>query len=607
MYINKLDGNQSVDVSATSYLVPTHLKKFRIGAQYQPHACMQRHGLWFSGAAFLGPFSGGYRLVLPGGLRLTPPLARQQSSMRQPNLTHTRSLPNRTLPSVTPTFPMLASRKLGNTCLRTPDVNKPSLENVTMPTLSALPSHPFTTRFETKEQLYNYLQIVIKIWQARGRVPHKIISKLIDHHSFQKNLQSTRSFNILINLSLRSRAFSKASSLFKEMHGQGVEANMYTFALHIRQLVLGGAFSDAVSLAIREGPSFNAKGPMAHRSRAIASHSEAQVPDAIWNELLWAPSYILRADPRRNWASLSRRSVTYGTHTTAEHMLSKDTTMYPIPMSMIPLNMLNTALAHTPAHIVERLVVMLLSHHCPWNEGGLEVGQSGFPSCWQSPSQQLAVHITEQYIKSLPKDLPRNRSRIMRVINHHFRTNPIPGRPSPFPPPSLAIHRKHRDLLNHFMSLRSAMHPNDETLPLLLFSLVDGTSESAMRAIALHHDFERNWGDAEDGVITVKSRRIVVSIALRHGVRFKTFIRRQMRFMETEWKRVQALNFSSLNVTQSPRSSWREDHGKIRQEWSRFCNLRKRIIRKGIMRAEELQMNVQDMKEGDHYSIMPRQ
>ena len=105
--------------------------------------------------------------------------------------------------------------------------------------------------------------------------PHTSIQSLVAYHGSFPQIQSTRSYNLLLRLAIRHSAFGTAHTLLQSMRTSRVTEDLTTWKLCVRLLVREGRWSDAYNLALdlRKGP-----------SRAL--FTSGGVPVSVWAELL---------------------------------------------------------------------------------------------------------------------------------------------------------------------------------------------------------------------------------------------------------------------------------------------------------------------------------
>jgi len=80
--------------------------------------------------------------------------------------------------------------------------------------------------------------------------PQASIQSLISYHNTFPNLQSTRSYNFLLQLAIRHSAFGTAHALLKSMHASRVPEDQTTWQLYVRLLVREGRWPDACNFVV---------------------------------------------------------------------------------------------------------------------------------------------------------------------------------------------------------------------------------------------------------------------------------------------------------------------------------------------------------------------
>ncbi|KAF8807319.1 hypothetical protein BYT27DRAFT_6564472 [Phlegmacium glaucopus] len=85
----------------------------------------------------------------------------------------------------------------------------------------------------------------------RTRKPPPTLPALIDYHLLFPKCHSTRSYNLLIFLSLRHRSFGITQSLFHEMQRRSIQNNIETYQLHVRWFIYQGFWDKAWSYVMQ--------------------------------------------------------------------------------------------------------------------------------------------------------------------------------------------------------------------------------------------------------------------------------------------------------------------------------------------------------------------
>ncbi|KAI9445118.1 hypothetical protein H4582DRAFT_885292 [Lactarius indigo] len=105
--------------------------------------------------------------------------------------------------------------------------------------------------------------------------PHTPIQSLVTYHSSFPDMQSTRSYNLLLRLAIRHSAFGTAHTLLQLMRTSRVTEDLTTWKLSVRLLVREGRWSDAYNLVI-DLPKDPSRAPFASKG----------IPVSVWTELL---------------------------------------------------------------------------------------------------------------------------------------------------------------------------------------------------------------------------------------------------------------------------------------------------------------------------------
>ncbi|KAI0257473.1 hypothetical protein BJV78DRAFT_1163040 [Lactifluus subvellereus] len=105
--------------------------------------------------------------------------------------------------------------------------------------------------------------------------PHTSIQSLVLYHNSFPDLQSTRSYNLLLRLSIRHSAFGTAHTLLQSMRASRVPEDLTTWKLSVRLLVREGRWLDAHNLVV-DLP----------KNLSSAPFASDGVPVHVWAELL---------------------------------------------------------------------------------------------------------------------------------------------------------------------------------------------------------------------------------------------------------------------------------------------------------------------------------
>jgi hypothetical protein len=105
--------------------------------------------------------------------------------------------------------------------------------------------------------------------------PHVSIQSLVSYHASFSKMQSTRSYNLLLQLAIRHSAFDTAHTLLQSMRASLVAEDLTTWKLCVRLLVREGRWSDAYNLVF-DLP----------RNPSRAPFASDGAPVNVWAELL---------------------------------------------------------------------------------------------------------------------------------------------------------------------------------------------------------------------------------------------------------------------------------------------------------------------------------
>ncbi|KAF8445866.1 hypothetical protein L210DRAFT_3392055 [Boletus edulis BED1] len=286
------------------------------------------------------------------------------------------------------------------------------------------------------------------------------IPRAIDYYfDSPRALHSTKSFNLLISLALRSASFASARRLFTAMQAESIPPNMETWKLHVRWFVRTGKWNDAWKRALE-----------------ISGNPNKPIPLPLWLELFGSQ----KRGALRHWVITDRKPKVHPAALYAVQL-----SRYRALMQVSPLL--------TPSDQVQILprTVLIITQIM------YQVGQSS-----------LALSTALSYLESLPPRIRRcDRRRILDLVNSHLSMATRHRKQG------LKQHFAQRRILWKFLHARPDLAPSSTTLFLLLGSL-RGCRRSGTLAMQCLQLFQKRWGPHVQSSLV---RRRVASLALKEG------------------------------------------------------------------------------------------
>ncbi|KAF9520649.1 hypothetical protein BS47DRAFT_649903 [Hydnum rufescens UP504] len=317
--------------------------------------------------------------------------------------------------------------------------------------------------------------------------PPPILRRLLDLHHAYPHLQSTESYNLIINFSMRRTAWAISKRVYNAMLQVGFRPNMYTWRLRVRMLTLIGDTQSAFECALAG-------------IGDIGPPPSGKIPPLVWFELFWHPApirdnaLVVEGDK----ATLEKRAWAIAARHETQMPVSERFSRYFDPAIMPDLSQ-----GSFRPHLIARCVRFLAAHTEPLQS-------------------ELAERLTRSYLKSLPPKLTRaQRLGAIFVINQNFHVHLGRHSRSTYHPrpvanalPGVRTHIRHRALCEDLLRIHRGVSPNTETVRLLLGSLRGINIERAVKyAKRLVKDFEYKWGKHD--VIDLSVRRILAKMAHR--------------------------------------------------------------------------------------------
>ncbi|KAG6334041.1 hypothetical protein ID866_5044 [Astraeus odoratus] len=314
--------------------------------------------------------------------------------------------------------------------------------------------------------------------------PHSVSNLIHYHFHGPRTLRSTRSYNLLIDLTIQHAAFGTALRLLWSMHEEAIPANMETWKLTVRWLVRTGRWDEAwirVSSIARR---------LAHDQGDVTKHGRTHtIPLPLWLELFGSQkrgalrhckTFETKTAPR------NQRSNLYG---------SKRTVLQPCPSHVPPALalrryrlLMKVQPSLTPSEIHPRAVLILARTL-------IEAGHRDY-----------AFTMTSAYLKNLPSRTRRYHHRaVLNLI--HLHLNALPAKRG------LSRHFAQRRLLFELLDTHANVRPSAMTLFLLLGSL-RACRHCGTLALQCLRKFRSRWGPRTESSMV---RRRVANLALKEG------------------------------------------------------------------------------------------
>ncbi|KAG5653582.1 hypothetical protein H0H81_012089 [Sphagnurus paluster] len=310
--------------------------------------------------------------------------------------------------------------------------------------------------------------------------PRPTFSALLDYHDLHRDLRSTRSYNLLISLALRTGSYGAVPWLLSSMHMESIPSNIETWTLRTRWLVQSGWWDKAWKEAIEAFPRSNIRetnGPA--KSRFLVTDT---LPLPIWLEFFRTVKHGMKRQ-RTRIRPASPSSVESTSDSEQPSIPDLYWKRYQILMNNRPANIPHD-LAQTSPTVVYSVVSILL----------------------HAREVDKAISLTKSYLTNLPPRMSTSRTmKCLDIIHLH-----------------IALGSSHSGLRNLFETRRTmisllashpALQPTSTTVFLLLRQLrrAKHCGTVAQRVV---HEFKRKWGaHIEDRRV----KRRVATLALKEG------------------------------------------------------------------------------------------
>ncbi|KAH0838247.1 hypothetical protein J3R83DRAFT_6503 [Lanmaoa asiatica] len=436
-----------------------------------------------------------------------------------------------------------------------------------------IPTIPFPT---SPQSLYRNLLFIT------SNPPFSIREATNYYFDWPKTLHSTKSFNLLISLALRSASFSLVRRLFSAMRAESIPENMETWKLHVRWFVRTGKWNDAWKRVLEITGQQNVTTKL---------HSNT-IPLPLWLELFGSQKrgalrHWVIADQKphmeaglaTDWGLTSETGpdAGYDVHLDAGQESRLDAGVEDAERSTPLLRKRLMPRRYQRPRAVELSQYRALMQVSPLLASSDQV--QILPrtiliitrKMYQVGQRNLALSTALSYVESLPPQLKRcDRRRVLDLVNFHL------SMVARYRKPGLKQHFAQRRILRKFLHARPDLIPSSTTLFLLLgpFHSSRRSGTLAMQCLDL---FERRWGPRVQSRLV---RRRVASLALKEG---RLDIVEAM--MRLEW-RCRVFDTFPRTVYTSRRRPWRTLFSRRGAENRRWHLIEEKYRRRLMLRSE---------------------
>jgi len=332
-----------------------------------------------------------------------------------------------------------------------------SLSSIT--SYTAVPSPP-----QSRDELYSNLLHLIYVRKPTTRLP-----VLLDYHDLYPDLHSARTYNLLIRVALRYRAYGVVNRLLVLMREATIPKDLETYKLEVRYFVDRGYWKHAwtyVNKLIK-----NDQFPR-------DSDDRSQLPYKIWLELCRPPSSRLSRQRIYDKHGDTIR-VCYGRVVEGPEILQ---TRRSLLMTYAPTSV--PTLAKSSPYAIYCVVKLLI----------------------RTGSGDRAADLIKAYFKAMPRTItPRATSGCLDIIHLHMISSTAKN--------GLPKFYDMRKRLFALLKLHPLLQPNARTLYLLLGPVLRAKYCGSV-AWNLLLSFRKNWGDT---IEDMRVRRRIIQCALKQG------------------------------------------------------------------------------------------
>ncbi|KAG6841913.1 hypothetical protein C0991_005093 [Blastosporella zonata] len=237
------------------------------------------------------------------------------------------------------------------------------------------PQNTGTSRFPLAKDYTSLYQNLLRLIHHHNPPPSLPI--LLDYHDLHTGLRSTRSYNLLISLAMRTASYGTVRWLLESMRAERVPASLETWKWRVRWLVQSGMWDKAWRTSMEISPRTNER--IKDEERVVFKVTNA-LPLPIWMEFFRTLKYgatriRTRRRPHTITAPLNSSS--------SPDPLDLYSTRYHTLMNNRPIAIPHDLSRTPPKHI----------YHAVWTM--LHVGQA-----------ETALSLTKSYFSCLPPRLP---------------------------------------------------------------------------------------------------------------------------------------------------------------------------------------------------------
>ena len=252
----------------------------------------------------------------------------------------------------------------------------------------------------------------------RTRKPGASLAALVDYHLLFPDHHSTKSYNLLISLSIHHRAYGITESLFTAMQHYSIQNNIETYQLHVRWFIYQGFWDRAWSYIMQSMKKFPG----------------GTIPFPIWLEFCHTRKgrTIILDD-------------TFNSHKKMVQKVSEPSSLFSARRKVMNTNrpLSIPALQDTPPAAIRNIVQLMV----------------------KAKLRRQALKLTEDYFKALPLELNRRMNhRCLDIVKVHLAFNGT-GKTG------LARFNVAKTLLFSLLSSNPSLRPTSDTLIYVLSTL----------------------------------------------------------------------------------------------------------------------------------------
>ncbi|KAF9076199.1 hypothetical protein BDP27DRAFT_1414734 [Rhodocollybia butyracea] len=291
------------------------------------------------------------------------------------------------------------------------------------------------------------------------RTPPITLPQLMDYHDIHPEAQSTRSYNLLISMAIRTASFGSVQLLLENMAAANISHNLETHKLVIRWQIRIGEWDAAWQILTSP--------PVVSSLQSINEGNDSPCwPDFLWLEFFGS---LKRRSLRRKGVIVQEQDDPFILYSQRFLQLMEDRPFF--------------SPTHAKPRIIHSIAYVLLQINQP----------------------QQALQLVKTYFSHLPANLSPEFPMNCLDIIHIFIISHKRGGVKKF--------HEHRSILLSLLALHPSFKPTSTTLFLLLGSL-RGVVRSGVLASECLASFKRKWGpEIEDYRVRLR----IASLALKQG------------------------------------------------------------------------------------------